>query len=181
MCGIKLFAIFAPKIMTSQISTSWCSTTRAVSSHLHQPQTMSPCGHYGQHDALHAHRAVLAYHIQDCSSSLRHLDLHGHARDRGWAFIVIFVTKNWECFESKNALKFLQFVNWCKNFPKFHESIKIFPGKKLSIICHAKVVGLYKSTLLENDVFGVRLHTLSASRLHKACNFNCVPARETAS
>ena len=32
-------------------------------------------------DMMHAHRAVLAYHLQDCSGGLGHLDLHGQARE----------------------------------------------------------------------------------------------------
>ena len=38
--------------------------------------------HMNNVNMMHAHRAVLAYHLQDCSGSLRHLDLHGHARER---------------------------------------------------------------------------------------------------
>ena len=32
-------------------------------------------------DMMHAHRAALAYHLQDCSGGLGHLDLHGQARE----------------------------------------------------------------------------------------------------
>ena len=79
---------------------------------------------------MHAHRAVLAYHLQDCSGSLRHLDLHGHARERegepskfGNAKIPVAVNPK----TPKRLVK-----RW-KNLPRFEggKIIGIYPGKNV--------------------------------------------------
>ena len=130
---------------------------------------------------MHAHRAALAYHLQDCSGGLGHLDLHGQAREG------VSLRADQGKFQQLSAQKYPK--NISKSF--WIEAVNLQDSKLSEYILgqdswqtrwiwfEREKANKKKKRRRQTRRRKKRRHTQSASGLHQACNFNRVSGRRT--